>query len=470
MILLILLLAIILRLINLDQSLWLDEAINVVYAKSNDFWWFVTKYPIGDFHPPGYFALIWVWGNIFNFSEIIIRLPSVFFGVLTVLLTYLIGLKLYSKSIGLTGALLLSLAPLHIYYSQEARMYSYAAFAVTLSYLFLLKFLKGEKFSLLGYAFSVSLVLYSDYLAYFVFPSQLLFVFIYHRKLLKKYLSSIFLGFLPFLLWLPILPKQLKSGIETAHLVSGWREVVGGVGLKEGALLPIKILLGRITFENKLVYASVLALISIPYALVLRKILTALEQTKYLLFWLLIPTTLAFVVSMFLPIFSYFRMIFILPAFYLLMAFGLEKYKPKFKITLLILIVTSEIFATSLYMLNTDFQREDWKGAVQFINRNSDSDTLVLNKNNELLAPFRYYKNSSVQSIPAFKKIPVSTSSDLNDLEKKLESYSKIFVFNYLVDITDPNRILDKEIEELGFRRVREYDFRGVGFIYEFEK
>ena len=94
-----LLTAIFLRLINLNQSLWLDEAINVVYARSNYFWWFVSEYPIGDFHPPGYFAMLWLWGQAFGFSEISVRIPSVIFGVLTVYLTFLIGRNLFSSKV-----------------------------------------------------------------------------------------------------------------------------------------------------------------------------------------------------------------------------------------------------------------------------------------------------------------------------------------------------------------------------------
>lgn len=133
MIWLILLIGLIVRIILLDQSLWLDEAINIVNAKNLGFLDFVTKYPIGDFHPPLYFAILWIWGHLFGFSENIARLPSVLLGVGTIGLTYLIGKDLFSerssptgKKVGLLGALLLALAPLHVYYSQEARMYSLA--------------------------------------------------------------------------------------------------------------------------------------------------------------------------------------------------------------------------------------------------------------------------------------------------------------------------------------------------------
>src|SRR3989344_1581378 len=185
MIWLILLLAFILRLVNLNQSLWWDEAINIVYARSSDLWWFVTKYSVGDFHPPGWFAILWGWGYVFGFSEISVRLPSVIFGVATVWLIYLLGKELFSRKVGLLAALFLAIAPLHIYYSQEARMYVFAAFAVTLSFYFLHHLIVSRKWTGLGYIVSLVLVLYSDYLAYLVIPTQI-FYLIWAKKLNRK--------------------------------------------------------------------------------------------------------------------------------------------------------------------------------------------------------------------------------------------------------------------------------------------
>lgn len=467
----ILLLGLILRLINLNQSLWWDEAINVVYAQENNFWWFVTKYPIGDFHPPGYFAILWVWSRIFGFSEMAVRLPSVILGVATVWVTFLLGNKLFNKKIGLIAALFLAIAPLHIYYSQEARMYGLAVFTVTLSSYFLLRLIKREKFSLFGYSLSLALVLYSDYVAYLVLPAHTLYILIYYRNLLKKYASSMIIGLAPFLIWLPILPEQLKNGIEKSNIVSGWKNVVGGVGIQEAALLPVKILLGRINFDNKLIYALLLGFALTPYIFAFKKIFNNLgSKVNYLIFWILIPTTLAFVISFFIPIFSYFRLLFILPAFYILVALGLEKYKFNHRILLIIPIMVFEVFTSGVYLFNAKFHREDWKSAVSFIHKNSDDKTLALHKNHEIPAPFIYYQTHSVKALPAFKQIPVYSNVDLNDLEKNLTPYNKIFIFNYLVDITDPNLILEKEIERLGFGKVKDYDFRGVGFVQAYVK
>ncbi|MBU1031365.1 glycosyltransferase family 39 protein, partial [Patescibacteria group bacterium] len=177
-----------LRLISLNQSLWLDEAINVMAAKSFSLFGMVTQYAVADFHPPGWFAILWIWGKLFGYSEIAVRLPSVIFGVLTIYITYLIGKKLISGKLGLLAALLLSINPLHIYYSQEARMYSLAAFAVAVNVYLLVKLIKGERVNLIFLISGNLLVLLSDYIAYFIFPAQFIFLILAKkREILKKW-------------------------------------------------------------------------------------------------------------------------------------------------------------------------------------------------------------------------------------------------------------------------------------------
>ena len=75
----------VLRLISLNQSLWLDEATTAIVAR--DFSWgdFFGKFLPADFHPPLYYVLVKLFaGLINNYSEVALRLPSVIFGVLTV--------------------------------------------------------------------------------------------------------------------------------------------------------------------------------------------------------------------------------------------------------------------------------------------------------------------------------------------------------------------------------------------------
>lgn len=77
-----------------------------------------------DVHPPLYQLIILAWSAFFGTSELSLRMPSVLFGVLTVIVVYDIGRRLFDVPTGLIAALFIGLGRDAIYYSQEARSYS----------------------------------------------------------------------------------------------------------------------------------------------------------------------------------------------------------------------------------------------------------------------------------------------------------------------------------------------------------
>lgn len=466
MIYLILLLALALRLINLNQSLWWDEVINVTAAFNSGFLSYVGGYTLVDFHPPGYFALLWVWIKLFGTSEVIVRLPSVLFALGTVWLTYLIGTKLVSKKVGIVASLLLALAPLHIYYSQEARMYSFASFATALSMYFFFSLMENRKKAFVGYLLGSTLVLYSDYVAYFIFPAQLFYCLFFKRSLLKKVMLALFGSTILFIPWLILLPKQVGIGLSTAENIKGWKKVVGGHGMKEVGLLVVKTLVGRISFPDKVIYGLLVGtaglLFGLPILKSLPKLITGINLM--LIFWLVLPPVLAFLVSFQIPVFSYFRFIFILPAFYLLAAVSLDRLKRETGIIFLCLVVIMEAVFSFTYLFNPAFHREDWKGAVAYIDQESGPDTKTFFKYHQIPASYSYYGNDRLNVMPALKSIPAKSEDNLNSSLLEFQR-GKIILVDYLTDITDPGKILEKFVLGKGCNETEKRDFRGVGFI-----
>ena len=112
--------AFLIRLIALNQSLWLDEAITANVVRNYGFMQIVSKFSFHDFHPPLYYLFMKLWTNVFGYSEIALRMPSVFFSLMTGYVVYLIG--------GIWAVLFFLFNPLIVYYSQEARMYMMATF------------------------------------------------------------------------------------------------------------------------------------------------------------------------------------------------------------------------------------------------------------------------------------------------------------------------------------------------------
>jgi mannosyltransferase len=127
----ILALALILRLVSLaDHSLWYDEAFSVLFAQSD-----VSTMLSGTVsaveHPLLYYLTLKVWLTIFGASAFAMRLWSVTTGVATIGLIYLIGRDLFSQQTGLAAAFITAIAPFHLQYSQETRMYSLLALLLT---------------------------------------------------------------------------------------------------------------------------------------------------------------------------------------------------------------------------------------------------------------------------------------------------------------------------------------------------
>ncbi|MDP3994868.1 MAG: glycosyltransferase family 39 protein [bacterium] len=422
----ILFLGLILRLISLNQSLWLDEATTAYVAGHFSFAEIITKFSPGDFHPPLYYLILRGWSMIFAISEVSVRIPSVVFGLLTVYLVFLIGKELVNRKTGLVAAVLLATSGLHIYYSQEARMYALTALLVScLVYLFLKK--KWVLFS----TFLV-LVAMTDYVALLVIPVFWIAGRKDWRKLVISHLPLIFF----FLLWSPVFIRQLTSGLGARG--SNWWGILGKSSLKEILLIPVKFSFGRISLDNKWLYTLVTGAVSGFYIYILSKA----KKSSLLWLWFLFPAITAVILGLWLPVLSYFRLLFILPVFYLLLAKGASKNK-----VFIMVILVINLFSTAIYLFNPRFHRENWRGLVSFVNKESiNTNSLTLFVADSNMEAYRYYDSSAKISGPGGIK----------------SGFDQIRLMRYVQPIFDPEDKARFRIEDLGFKKMAEYDFNGV--------
>ena len=137
---LILALALGLRLVNLGgRTLWYDEAFAVLFAETG---WdamvdgTLTEVEGGaaDVHPLVYYQSLNYWMDAFGQSAATVRLYSVLLGVLTVAAVYGLTRDWFGDvRTAQVAALLAAVAPFHVQYSQEARMYALLALTLTLA-------------------------------------------------------------------------------------------------------------------------------------------------------------------------------------------------------------------------------------------------------------------------------------------------------------------------------------------------
>ena len=125
MLILLLLSAFVLRVVHLDyRSLWWDEGRNIFFAGID--WVSAAELAVrsGDVNPPIYRLVLGIWMYLAGSSPFVVRLPSVFFGLVAVALVYRLAKDLYAERVAVIAVAMTVIAPPLVYYSQEAKGYS----------------------------------------------------------------------------------------------------------------------------------------------------------------------------------------------------------------------------------------------------------------------------------------------------------------------------------------------------------
>lgn len=238
---LIVFLALVLGLYGLEsKSLWHDEFGTLTNAGWDGGWLDAIRNPltVPTLPKPPLPFIITRISLVLDRSVFAARLPAVVFATLTIPVLYLLGRSLFNRRVGLLAALLLAIAPLHIRYAQEARMYSMLAFFSLLSlYLFWRAIRARQLRWWFGFALATALNLYTHQLALLVFGVTILFaLWLLLRTRVRPDLKAqfpfqgrYFLGAvgLTMLLYLPMVPFLLE-GIMSPEGLGGTSGAVYG--------------------------------------------------------------------------------------------------------------------------------------------------------------------------------------------------------------------------------------------------
>ena len=285
------------------------------------------------------------------------------------------------------------------------------------------------------YFFYLVLALYSDYLPWLMIP-----VFLFwsrkNSKLLIAHLSLLIL-FLP---WLPFFWQQLRIGTSAASNAPLWGQVVGGLEIKSVPLLFVKFIIGRISLADKTFYTIVMLPILAVYGYTLAR-----ARNLKLGIWLVTPILIGVLVSFKIPLFSYFRFLFVLPAFVLLLAQGSQKNKWLCANVLLVSVISLAIFN-----LNPSLQREDWRSTIAFIHSHPG---LVLLPSLAQVSPVQYYA-------------PNQLVQDKNSVN--LGNNKNVYRLRYVQEIFDPSDSLRSTLEKNHYRQVEQRNFNGV-IVWRYE-
>jgi hypothetical protein len=426
------LLAFILRMLRLDfQPLWWDEGWSLYFATA-DIPSMIARTAI-DIHPPFYYLLLHVWILVVGSSAISVRLFSVLVGTLSIPPIFLLGRRLFDVRVGIMAALTMAVAPFHIYYSQEARMYALVAFLTLCSmYLFVSLLERAEAGSCLRihwllYVVGTSLAMYTQYYAIFIPLSQTIFILIRfgrYRPLLTKWLGAQFALLLSYLPWLLYAGRKLVEYVGEKMVKEG--DVP--IGLYDYFQQHLRVFAVGHLSEGR-TFQAWLALIFI--ALIILGVIGQLRYRPpaevatghpayaigFILIYLLFPLSLGYLVNLRYPFTSpgiQRLFLFSAPAFYLLVALGLIRLRERFHLlwpALLLLIGVTALPLFDFYAVER-YAGEDYRPLIASVQALAHPDDVIVAIHPWQLGYFHAYYTGPLPSLYLTPKEATDVTSE----------------------------------------------------------
>lgn len=160
-----------------EQSYWYDEAITASMLDGSlaDVFRGVVD---TESTPPLYYVVAWLWAQVVGSDETQLRSLSALAGTLVVPVAFAAGRIVASARIGLAAAVLASVSPMLVWYSQEARAYSLLALLGGLSFVFFaLARVDPSRRRLAWWAVVSALAIATHYFAAFLIVPEALWLF-----------------------------------------------------------------------------------------------------------------------------------------------------------------------------------------------------------------------------------------------------------------------------------------------------
>ncbi|HLE25506.1 MAG TPA: glycosyltransferase family 39 protein [Thermodesulfobacteriota bacterium] len=447
--------------------MWLDEAISVWFANES-LGNIIIKQTSADVHPPFYYIVLSLWINVFGNGEFEVRLLSAIFGILSIPLLYLIVKDLFGNLPALISALMLALSPFHVYYSQEARMYSILTFFVLLSIFFMAKMLCiGEEIKLtkktifysIGYVISTVAALYCHNVALLLPLAQNLFFIIFwnrHRPFFKFWTLSLLIIITLWAPWTSFFFEQSSSvgkSFYTPQLtlesifnlfatfnngptywLFNWIDV-GNFSLIHGRLVLVTIIFFSLLFLAGIIYGR-----RNPRSLVLLLLIS------------FVPIGTQLLISLKHSILATQTLIWASGPYIVLIALGISSIKRKWVFALTIVLI-SVLNSASLYKYYAEFKKERWDLAAEYVSQNSGKEDLVLFSSALGQIPFEYYFDRynlmlEKHGLPTNFSERKMTIEDVPALEDLIQNHKRVWLIYSHEWFTDPEKLSESTLKK----------------------
>jgi uncharacterized membrane protein len=380
-----------LRLFHLGQRVvWFDEANSLLVARATPAQ--IIDAAHDDVHSALYYLILHFWQSAFT-GETGARMLSVLAAVATVAAVYFLGARLGGPAAGLLSAGLLGLSPLHVWYSQEIRMYSVQTLLISLSFLFLLKGMReGWGNSWRIYIVCTTLAIYLQYTSIFAVLAQNAFVIICRRKdprtmrcwlLSQCAVALLFAPCLPLLFWQATRIAG-RSWIQPLEL----RQVLGFISLFSGACLRDP--------SSRIPSVLVTILASVTAVAILWRKRENHETVCLLTLWFILPILILLVVSLRHNLFLPRTLVYTTPALALLVgcAFAIAEKRMGYLMGVVmgVTLASANLFALDNYYFSANpWVKSDLHQGAEEVTKDYHAGDVIVHSTQFSYRPFQYY-------------------------------------------------------------------------------
>lgn len=453
------------------NSIALDEPFSIYYAQM-ELTSIIQFLSTGN-NPPLYELFLHYWINIFGISPFSVRLPSLIFSSLSILVIYRLAKKYFNTRVAIYASIFYLFSNTAILYAHEARVYSLFALLTITSMYFFFEIVNNKTLKPLRkvlFLIVQILLIYAHYFGFVVLAFQVLF-FLFHKRLREKYWKNFVYGSLIiFIFYLPnikvFVDRFLDSSINGTWLAKS-------TGIEDLYYMLVH-------FSNAPIVAVGILLVFVLAVIKYLKEKTAVSINTYLVaLWFLSTYLILFILSFWMPVFIERYLMFLTSGFYLTVAIAVDylDFKGRIKYMIPIALCALFLFTTDLKTSN----KRDIKQTIAKIKELKTDNTIVYVSPDWFDLNFVYYYDKdlfqTVEQNTEYPKLLQQLNSEnvyfINDQSKinlaHLQQNKKVLFLDAGSKSFFPNNgILKKLMDNNALKN--EHHFFEIFTIYEFSK
>lgn len=449
-----------------NEGLWYDECFSYFHSQGTKKDIFLVS--TWDSNPPIYLFIVKLWVKMIGFSEIKLRLLSLLFSVLNIVILFAWIRNNLGNFASIFFVALVLLSNVQIEYANEARVYSWIFLLITIANLLFLRFLNQPKILLallLGIIYS--LIFYSHYIEGIIVLIHgiflLLYVFIIRKdssNIFINYFSKYSIGCLLFFYSL------YKGQIFFSSLIkNGGNKIVDPPTIYDIPRVFTEL------FNDSYLFVFLIAFLFLLW--LFNKITRnqILMKNEEIILFHLVFSILSFLVIFFVsrnaPMFTRRYLMFTTIPVLITLTFIVFSVQEKWKSYSI--AIFSVLICSFAFSMNTKFQKQmEIREAVEYIKSHKLKSTLIIIHTKDIVANFSLYFDNKIfcnyyLQVEQLTRNGVIAVNGLDSMLKKLNYslFDKVLVFR-VFSLTEFEKDLDGILDDYFLKTEKIDKFRGV--------